>query len=180
VFLDIKELELHPLDFAEEFQPDVIDLGGESRQRGPLKASGHAEVVEEHHGKHEVIKDIRLRGNLSAELELQCARCLEPVPQKIRRDFELLYRPLGADAGRDELSVTDAEAEIGYYQGEGLLLEDVLREQVLLALPLKITCREDCKGLCGTCGQNLNEGECRCAADRVDPRFAQLKDFKLN
>ena len=48
-----------------------------------------------------------------------------------------MYRPLGADAGRDELSVTDAEAEIGYYQGDGLLLEDVLREQVLLALPLK-------------------------------------------
>jgi len=47
---------------------------------------------------------------------------------------------LGADAGRDELSVTAAEAEIGYYQGDGILLEDVVREQVLLALPLKVTC----------------------------------------
>jgi len=178
VFLDIKELELHPLDFAEEFQPDVIDLGAEARQRGPLKASGHAEVVEEHHGKHEVIKDIRLRGNLSADLELQCARCLEPVPQKIRRDFELLYRPLGADAGRDELSVTDAEAEIGYYQGEGLLLEDVLREQVLLALPLKITCREDCKGLCPQCGKNLNQEKCSCTTGVEDPRWAALKDVR--
>ena len=131
MFLDIKDLELHPLDFEEEFQPDVIDLGGEARQRTPLKASGHAEVVEEHHGKHEIIKDIRLRGRLSTGLELQCARCLEPVQQDIARDFELLYRPAGADAGRDELSVTDAEAEIGYYSGEGLLLEDALREQVL-------------------------------------------------
>ncbi len=120
MFLDIKELELHPLEFAEELQPDVIDLGGEARMRGPLKASGRVEVVEEHHGKHQVIKDIRLRGRLSAGLELQCARCLEPVPQNVKRDFELLYRPLGADAGRDELSVTDAEAEIGYYQGEGI------------------------------------------------------------
>jgi DUF177 domain-containing protein len=51
---------------------------------------------------------------------------------------------------------------------------------VLLALPMHAVCREDCKGLCGSCGQNLNEGECRCAVDRVDPRFAQLKDFKLN
>ena len=133
MFLDIKQLELHPLDFKEEFQPGVIDLGQEARQGTPLKASGHAEVVEEHHGKHEVIKDIRLRGRLSAGMELQCARCLEPVTQDIQREFELLYRPLGADAGKDELSVTDAEAEIGYYQGEGLLLEDVLREQVLLA-----------------------------------------------
>ena len=95
---------------------------------------------------------------MSAGLELQCARCLEPVPQDVAREFELLYRPLGADAGRDELSVTDAEAEIGYYQGDGILLEDVLREQVLLALPLKVTCREDCRGLCVHCGKNLNRG----------------------
>jgi uncharacterized protein len=178
MFLDIRELELHPLDFEEEFQPDVIDLGGEARQRTPLKTSGHAEVVEEHHGKHEVIKDIRLRGRLSAGLELQCARCLEPVKQDVEREFELLYRPLGADAGRDELSVTAAEAEIGYYQGDGILLEDVLREQVLLALPLKVTCREDCKGLCPHCGKNLNQEQCSCNVPMEDPRWAALKDVR--
>ena len=178
MFLDIKELELHPLDFEEEFQPDVIDLGGEARQRTPLKTSGRAEVVEEHHGKHKVIKDIRLRGRLSTGLELQCARCLEPVRQDVSREFELLYRPLGADAGRDELSVTAAEAEIGYYQGDGILLEDVLREQVLLALPLKITCREDCKGLCPHCGKNLNEEQCSCSVPMEDPRWAALKEIR--
>ena len=178
MFLDIKELELHPLDFEEEFQPDVIDLGGEARQRTPLKTSGRAEVVEEHHGKHEIIKDIRLRGRLSACLELQCARCLEPVKQDVDREFELLYRPLGADAGRDELSVTAAEAEIGYYQGDGVLLEDVLREQVLLALPLKVTCREDCKGLCPHCGKNLNEEQCSCNVPMEDPRWAALKEIR--
>ena len=178
MFLDIKELELHPLDFEEEFQPDVIDLGGEARQRTPLKTSGRAEVVEEHHSKHEVIKDIRLRGRLSTGLELQCARCLEPVKQDVEREFELLYRPLGADAGRDELSVTAAEAEIGYYQGDGILLEDVLREQVLLALPLKVTCREDCKGLCPHCGKNLNEEQCSCNVPMEDPRWAALKEIR--
>jgi uncharacterized protein len=178
MFLDIKELELHPLDFAEEFQPDAIDLGGEARQHGVLKTSGHAEVVEEHHGKHQVIKDIRLRGRLAAQLELPCARCLETVRQDVKRDFELLYRPLGADAGRDELSVTDAEAEIGYYQGNGLELEDVLREQVLLALPLKVTCREECKGLCPQCGKNLNQEQCSCSTEVEDPRWAALKDVR--
>ncbi len=178
MFLDIKELELHPLEFEEKFQPGVIDLGGEAHQRGPLDTSGRAEVVEEHHGKHEIIKDIRLRGKLSAQFELQCARCLEPVPQDLKRDFELLYRPLGADAGRDELSVTDAEAEIGYYQGNGILLEDVLREQALLALPLKVTCREDCKGLCPQCGKNLNQEQCSCSTEVEDPRWAALKDVR--
>jgi uncharacterized protein len=157
MFLDIHELERHPLDFEEVFQPDVIDLGGEARQRTPLKASGHAEIVEEHHGKHEVITDIRLRGRLSAGLELQCARCVEPVAQDIVREFELLYRPLGADAGRDELSVTDAEAEIGYYQGDGLLLEDVLRVH---------------------CGKNLNEEQCSCTTAIEDPRWTALREIR--
>ena len=178
MFLNIKDLELHPLDFEEELQPGVLDLGGEASQRTPLKASGRAEVVEEHHGKHEVIQDIRLRGRLSAGLELQCARCLEPVKQDVQRDFELLYRPLGVDAGRDELSVTDAEAEIGYYQGDGLLLEDVLREQVLLALPLKVTCGPDCKGLCPHCGKNLNQEQCSCSTAVEDPRWAALKEVR--
>ena len=178
MFLDIKELERHPLDFEEEFQPDVIDLGGEARQRTPLKTAGRAELVEEHHGKHKIIKDIRLRGRLSAGLELQCARCLEPVRQDIARDFELLYRPLGADTGRDELSVTDAEAEIGYYQDDGILLEDVLREQVLLAMPLKVTCSEDCRGLCLHCGKNLNQEQCSCAVPMEDPRWAALREIR--
>jgi uncharacterized protein len=178
MFLDIKDLERHPLDFKEEYAPDVIDLGGEARQLTPLKTAGRAELVEEHHGKHEIIKDIRLRGRLSTELELQCARCLEPVPQKVDREFELLYRPLGIDAGRDEISVTDAEAEIGYYQGEGVLLEDVLREQVLLALPLKVTCSEDCRGLCLHCGKNLNQEKCSCTVPMEDPRWAALREIR--
>ncbi len=178
MFLNIKDLELEPLEFAEEFSPEAIGLGGEAQQKGPLRASGRAEVVEEHHGKHEIIKDIRLRGKLAGQLELQCARCLESVREDIEREFELLYRPLGADAGRDELSVTDAEAEIGYYQGEGLMLEDVLREQVLLALPLKVTCREDCKGLCPQCGKNLNQEQCSCSIEVEDPRWAALKEVR--
>lgn len=178
MFLNIQELQLHPLDFEERFQSGAIDFGDEIRQRGALETVGRAEVVEEHHGKHEVIQDLRLRGRLSAELELQCARCLDPVPQKVDRQFDLLYRPLGADAGRDELSVTVAEAEIGYYQGDGILLEDVLREQVLLALPLKVTCREDCKGLCPHCGKNLNQEQCSCSVPVEDPRWAALKEVR--
>jgi uncharacterized protein len=178
MFLDIKDLEVRPREFEEEFHPGVIDLGEDVRQRTPLKAAGRAELVEEHHGKHKVIRDIRLRGRLNAGLELPCARCLEPVRRDVNRQFELLYRPLGVDAGRDELSVTDAEAEIGYYQGQGILLEDVLREQVLLALPLKTICQENCKGLCPHCGKNLNQERCSCTVPAEDPRWEALKDIR--
>jgi len=178
MLIEIHELELHPVDFQTEFAPGVIDLGQEVRQQTPLHAEGRADLVEEHHGKHQVVQDIRLKGKLDTSVEAPCARCLEPVVQGVTRSFDLLYRPLGTDAGHAELSVTDAEAEIGYYQGEGLLLEDVLREQVLLSLPLKMLCRDDCKGLCAHCGKNLNEGQCSCAEPMEDPRWSALKEIR--
>jgi uncharacterized protein len=182
MLIELKDLEIHPLDFRKEFAPGVIDLGPEVRQRSPLKSAGHADVVEEHHGKHEVVQDIRIKGNLDTSLEVACARCLDPVVHKVDRSFDLLYRPLGIDSGHAELSVTDAEAEIGYYEGGGLLLEDTLREQVLLALPLKTLCREDCKGLCPHCGKNMNEIDCGCVDELEDPRWSALKEIrdKLN
>jgi len=125
-----------------------------------------------------VVQDIRLKGKLETRLEVACARCLDPVVVPVKRSFDLLYRPLGTDAGHQELSVTDAEAEIGYYQGEGLLLEDTLREQVLLAVPLKTVCSDDCQGICPSCGKNLNEGACSCEDDVEDPRWSALKEIR--
>lgn len=178
MLIEIEELALHPVDFREEFSPGAIDLGAEVRQRTPLRSAGRADLVEEHHGKRKVVQDIRLKGKLDTSLEVACARCLEPVVYEVDRSFDLLYRPLGTDAGHEELSITDAEAEIGYYQGESLLLEDALREQVLLAVPLKLLCREDCKGLCPQCGKNLNESQCSCAEQMEDPRWAALKEIR--
>jgi uncharacterized protein len=85
---------------------------------------------------------------------------------------------LGVDRRKEEVSISQAETEIGYYQGEGLELEDALREQVLLAVPLKAVCRPECKGLCPQCGQNLNEGSCSCHEKQEDPRWHALRDLK--
>jgi uncharacterized protein len=182
MFIELKDLEIHPVDFREEFSPGVIDLGVEIRQWSPLRSEGRADLVEEHHGKHKVVQDIRVKGKLETSVEVACARCLDPVVLAVQRSFDLLYRPLGIDSGHAELSVTDAEAEIGYYEGQGLLLEDTLREQVLLALPLKTICRDDCKGLCPHCGKNLNENQCLCVDEVEDPRWSALKEIrtKLN
>lgn len=178
MFIEIKELEAHPVDFDERFRPGEIDFGPEFKQKAPLKSAGRAQLVEENYGKHQKIQDIRLTGDVTGKFELACARCLEAVEHAVARPFDLLYRPLGVDAGREELSVTAAEAEVSYYDGEGLLLEDALREQVLLALPLKSICREDCKGLCPHCGKNLNQEQCSCAEPLEDPRWSALKELR--
>ena len=178
MFINIRDLELHSLDFNEQYRPESIDYGPELRQKGDLMASGRATLVEEHRGPKETVKDIRLVGDYRTRVEILCARCLEPVGRDLASDFDLLYRPLGADAGPAERSVHEGDTEIGYYQGEGVELKDVLREQVLLAVPLKAVCRDDCKGLCPHCGKNLNVESCQCEEDRSDPRWQALKDLK--
>ncbi len=178
MLIEIRELEVHAVDFDEQVVPGVVDLGPEIRQTGELKASGRAQLVREHHGKHKLINDIRVTGELAVNVELGCARCLEPIVRDVAKKFDLLYRPQGSDAGKEEMSVTAAEAEIGYYRGEGLLLQDVLREQVLLALPLKAICRDDCRGLCPHCGRNLNQEQCTCAEPIEDQRWSALKDIR--
>ena len=100
MFFEIKDLELHPVEFAEKFEPGVIDLGTDYRQITPIESSGRADLVEEHHGKHKIIQDIRVQGRLATRLEMACARCLEPIIQDVNREFDLLYRPQGAEIGR--------------------------------------------------------------------------------
>jgi DUF177 domain-containing protein len=178
MLIRVRELEVRKLEFDEDFQPGAIDFGPDFRQLGPLASQGRAELIVEHRGHHQDVEDIRLVGKVEVHLEFSCARCLEPVVHDIARDFDLLYRPLGVDRRADEVAITEAETEIGYYQGEGLLLEDALREQVLLSTPVRALCREDCKGLCPMCGRNLNLEPCHCEQRVSDPRWAALGEIK--
>jgi uncharacterized protein len=178
MFIKVKDLELRKLEFDETLAPGTLDLGADITQTGPLAAKGRAELVRENRGAKQSVDDIRLVGSLSTDLEVRCARCLEPVGQKVADAFDLIYRPQGVDAIAEEQSISSAETEIGYYQGEGLLLEDVLKEQVLLSLPVKQVCREDCKGLCPQCGTNLNTASCDCVTEMPDPRWSALEDIR--
>jgi len=178
MLIRVRELELRKLEFDENFEPGAIEFGPDFRQVGPLQSAGRAELVVEHRGHHQDVEDIRLVGSVQAQLEFSCARCLDPVKQDVDWAFDLIYRPQGVDRRADEVSISEAETEIGYYQGEGLLLEDVLREQVLLATPVRALCREDCKGLCPQCGRNLNVEECHCETHLSDPRWEALHEIK--
>jgi len=177
MLISVRELELHEVTFSQEFSPEVIDFGLDVRQHAPLVAHGRAELVEERRGHGHALEDIRVVGDFSTALELRCARCLESVPRQVTGHFDLLYRPLGADAGVEERTIRGAEAEIGYYTGEGVLLEDVLREQVLLAVPLKAVCNDACKGLCPRCGKNLNVEACTCQPVQ-EQRWAALHEIR--
>jgi len=177
MFLSIQALQEKEISFKEQFAPGALDLGSEISQEGPLLTTGRASLVEEREGRSKIC-DIRLVGDFSTGLELKCARCLEPVRRDVAGQFDLIYRPLGAVASPHEKAISEAETEIGFYQGEGLQLEDALKEQVLLAVPIREICRADCKGICPQCGCNRNTEACDCSPRQMDPRWAALQELK--
>ncbi len=174
----VVELEKEPIDFDLQMAPGAVDLGAEAEQRGLLAASGRAEVIHEHRGPKDIVADIRLRGHFAGSFQVPCARCVEPVEIPLAADYDLIFRPAAADAEATERSITAPETEIGYYQKDSLVLEDVLREQVLLSLPVRTLCKPDCKGLCPRCGVNRNGQACSCEVGPSDPRWEALAGLR--
>ena len=173
MLIHVRDLEVRAAQFDVEVAPGVIDfLHEELRQVGPLKAQGKAELVTE------ALGEIRVTGHLSVLTEAACDRCLDTAPFPIDSDFVLYYRPLVEGYG-DEKEIDSGEAEMGFYEGDALELNDVLREQVLLALPMQRVCREDCKGICPACGKNRNQNECQCRKSTTDDRWEALHQLKV-
>jgi uncharacterized protein len=168
------DLEREPVNFSVALPPEAIGYGDEAVQLGNLAAEGRAEVLHEHRGPKEIVADIRLKGSFSGLFEVPCARCVEPVEQRLSGEFDLLFRPSEVDATGAEHAISTPETEIGYYDNGGLALEDVLREQVLLSLPARTLCQIDCKGLCPRCGENRNQTACSCEQGPSDPRWEAL------
>jgi uncharacterized protein len=170
MFLDVKDLAVRKVRIRKTYAPGSIDYGiSEVKQAEPLEVNAAAELLE---------GQIRVTGDLETKIEMVCARCLEPVIEEVHKDFDLFYQPLQKASKPEEERLKDDETEIGFFQGEGLFLADILKEQVLLSLPMKVICQSDCRGLCPSCGANLNHEECRCETHSTDQRLAPLARLK--
>jgi uncharacterized protein len=161
-----------PLDrFARTFQPpDVGDEGDAYRV---------VSAVELAFDIHKDREKFRLVGAVDARLELGCSRCLEPFALEVHAPFDLRYLPASAMSSDPEREVPDEDLDLSYYRDDHIDLNELLREQFYLALPMKPLCREDCRGLCSHCGANLNAAACTCASTWEDPRLAALKGLRF-
>jgi uncharacterized protein len=172
MFLGIKEMELRKIRFDEVFQPGQLDFSAEElAQLTPLHTAGTAELLANTEG------EVRIRGRLDVRMGSQCDRCLAGAQFSLDAPFDLFYRPMKAIARNEEVEIDEGEAEIAFYENGGIQLEDVLREQVLLALPMQRVCREECQGICPVCGANRNETECHCRVETHDDRWKALRDL---
>jgi uncharacterized protein len=123
-------------------------------------------------------KKVRLVGRLATVLELDCGRCLEPYTLAVDVPLDLLFMPETEQEAKADVEVTDADVGVSYYKDDVIDLGDVVREQCYLLLPMKPLCREDCAGLCPTCGINRNRETCQCQATWVDPRMEALRRLR--
>src|SRR5579871_6026434 len=165
MFLSIKEMELRKVRFDETFQPGEIDFTGEDlTQASPLRATGSAELLAHSEG------EVRVQGKYQVEMTAQCDRCLGMARFPLDGGFDLFYRPMSGIAREEEVEIDEGEAEIAFYEDGGMELEDILREQVLLALPMQRVCSDVCRGICPVCGKNRNETACDCKLENSDDR----------
>jgi uncharacterized protein len=122
---------------------------------------------------------IHIRGRLVAEISLSCSRCLEnyslPVPSGLDLFF-LQETPGARNEAEEEVELSDRDMVIAYYSGDRLRLSEMVREQVVLSVPMKPLCGDLCRGRCPMCGANRNTASCSCpATEDVDSRLSILK-----
>ncbi len=183
-------------------EPIGLELLGDALGGGPsgedtgFRATGPSTLQA---SLRKVSGGVLLEGKFTAQVTSPCKRCLGDVPMKVPVSFTLNLVPESLARGEDFLDddeksmekkersqgevggsfeLEDADEEV--FDGKTIALDPIIREQLLLALPMSAVCREDCKGLCSQCGTNLNETKCGCDPKPVDPRLASLKNIKLD
>ena len=122
---------------------------------------------------------IHVKSRLETRVELVCARCLEPFSLGLNSEFNVALKPRPDFPLAEERELNREDLESDFYEGEEIDLTPFVQDQVLLTLPQKAVCREECRGLCPHCGKNLNREVCQCPTAPIDPRFQALKNFKV-
>jgi uncharacterized protein len=119
-------------------------------------------------------REVIVTGKVTSELDLQCSRCLKGFRRPLYIPVNVVYHPV-EEIAEERHELKDDEMDMGFYRGEEIDMQELVREQVLLNLQMKPLCDENCKGICPNCGADLNAGACRCEIREIDPRLEVLK-----
>lgn len=129
--------------------------------------------------------NVDCRGDVACVYHPVCSRCLKIFKNRLDVPVHLTLAPLYESErqlkleDKDEVALIKEDLEFAFYEGETFSLSDIIREQIILAIPLQPLCKTSCKGLCQQCGKDLNEGPCGCSPNHEDPRWRPLKSLKL-
>src|SRR5687768_15544632 len=168
--IELEKLDGGRGDFAHVYQPgelnpvdERVSLAQPAEVKGTVKRTGGGVYV---------------NGHVETRAQLECDRCLKPLQLPVSADFALEYIT-GADyVSSSVAALSEEELSVSVFDGESIDVDEIVKEQILLAVPARTLCREDCRGMCPECGVDLNTGQCKCAAEEVDPRWTALKSLK--
>jgi len=173
LLIDIPRIPPDGLDFDQALDSLSLHLEGETEFRlGGARLVAKVDLVDG--------TTVHVRGRLSGSVSTDCGRCLEAYELPVGQELDLFFLPRTQSRPQEQeedVELSDRDVVVGYYDGEKLDLGEVIREQIILDMPLKRLCRDGCLGRCPTCGQNRNLGNCACppAEEPGDPRLAPLR-----
>ena len=165
--IDLSDIENQARHFDEklELQPEILDV---EQIQEAVQVRLEAKVSRTPLG-------FSFNGTCHVHGAVCCSRCLESIEWSESEDFSFLAQNTENAPKQDEIGLEEADLDIIFIEDSTFDLADLAKEQVLLSLPMRVVCSEECQGLCPSCGKNRNiEGACRCEAE-IDPRWDGLR-----
>ncbi len=167
--IELENLEGGKGDFAHVYQPDDLNPVDERISlSGPATASGKVRLA---------ANEVFVNGHIETRAQVECDRCLLPVEMPVSADFALEYITGSEYESSGAAELTEEEMSVSVFDGQAIDVDEIVKEQIVLAIPTRMLCREDCKGICPECGTDRNTGDCSCATNDTDPRWAALRDL---
>jgi uncharacterized protein len=168
--IELENLEGGKGDFAHVYLPDELNpvderirLTEPATVRGKVRLSGN---------------EVFVNGHIDTRAQVECDRCLQQIELPVSADFVLEYITGSDYASSNMAELTEDAMAVSVFDGQAIDVDEIVKEQIVLAVPTRVLCREDCKGICPECGIDKNTGECQCVTDDIDPRWAALKNLK--
>ncbi len=172
-FLKIKFEDIPPEGLELEF---IDGDGGLIKDCFPIKTPIKANVFLKRYGVN-----VKVKGKVETILILMCDRCTEEFDFKISEEIKVELQPVGIlKRFHEEIRLNKEDLDVTFYDGNEIDVGEVIREQILLAVPMRKLCKPGCRGLCPNCGQNLNVAQCGCKPKIKDSPFAILKKLVVS
>ena len=167
--IELENLEGSKGDFARVYQPDELNLVDErvsliapAAVKGKVRLSGN---------------EVFVHGHIETRAQVECDRCLKAIELPVNADFKLEYISDSDYESTEVAELSEDDLLVSVFDGKAIDVDEIVKEQILLTVPTRMLCQEDCKGICPECGTDRNTGECNCVTTDIDPRWAALKNL---
>ncbi len=171
MIVDLVTIKDADISFDFILKPDEIDFDSdEAKLKHEIKVEGSLKKG---------IAQTDVQGNIDAIVEIECSRCLQTAEQSLGFPFNATFVTPEHYTDEKEAELKADDLDVSIIEDDKIDLKELVREQILLAIPVQVLCREDCRGLCQKCGASRNLIDCNCEEKEIDPRWQSLRELEI-